>query len=237
MVSIRSRRARAITPRTRDTTFNAVVEMLNNPKGKQAKKSASKAKQARRVPTPSPPGESGDEQLKDICPPSTKRRKELIDVKQCKYTVVCVTTFNDKKFNQDLGNFRLDEFKVHEYDAKAIKAVQQHAGKARLGYELESALAVVSAPRLKQLTKTINDPSDWESLEGLITDYMGDGFKQLRVDYTVAYSKAPRRVASREMENYDDEDDDQDGLAGKRARGNVYPFSAELANADHDGQA
>src|SRR5271170_6610316 len=82
MVSIRSRRARAITPRTRDTTFNSVVEMLNNPKGKQAKKSASKAKQARRVPTPSPPGESGDEQLEDICPLSTKRRKELICYKR-----------------------------------------------------------------------------------------------------------------------------------------------------------
>src|SRR5277367_3339099 len=105
MVSIRSRRARAITPRTRDTTFNAVVEMLNNPKGKQAKKSAPKAKQARRVPTPSPPSESDDERLEDVPPPHAKPRKEPIDLKQCKYTVVCVTTFNDKKFNQDLGNF------------------------------------------------------------------------------------------------------------------------------------
>ena len=221
MAPAQSRSGRTITPSAKKSKFDSVGAYLDKSNSKQPKKAARKQKHARRVATPSPSPESDQELIEEVTRQSSKPRKAPIDVTECKYTVGCVTIFNDRKFNQDSGSFHLGGFKAHEYDAKAIKAVQVLADKAKLGYELESTLAIVLAPRLKQLTKTIRDPSDWEGLESLIEDYMKDGFRFLRVDYTVTYSKAPRRVNGLGTDDYDD-GDDEDAPARKRARGNVY---------------
>ena len=220
MPPARSRSGRTLTPSAKNTKYNPANVLHHRGKDIKAKKTAPKSKQAQRVPTPSSSAESDEEQISQVTRQHVKPPKAPIDVRECKYTVNCVTVFSDRKFNQDSGSFHLGDFKVHEYDAKAINAVQTYAANAKLGYELESALAVVSAPRVKQLTKTINDPSDWESLEGLIEDYMKAGYRFLRVDYTVTYSKAPRRVIAVEIEDSDDGDEDN-GPARKRTNGNT----------------
>ena len=208
MAPARSRSGRALVPSTKKSKFDSMSPLRERSKGKQIKKASGKRKYSRRVVTPSPAPESDAESIIEVLRQTAKPSKMPIDVTKCKYTLGCVTMFNDRKFNQDSGSFHLGEFKVHEYNAKAIKAVQKHAETVKLGYELDSALAVVSALRLKQLTKTIEDPSDWKALESLIEDYMKEGFRFLRVDYTVTYSKAPRRIQINETEDSIGHEDD-----------------------------
>ena len=201
MAPAQSRSGRALAPSMKKSMFDAMSPLRDRSKGKQTKKANGKRKHSQRVSTPSPAPDSDRESIIEVSRQTTKPSKVPIDVTECKYTLGCITMFNDRKFNQDSGSFHLGEFNVHEYNARAIKVVQKHAEKAKLGYELDSALVVVSAPRLKQLMKTIEDPSDWKALETLIEDYMKQGFRFLRVDYTVTYSKAPRCIQIDEMED------------------------------------
>ena len=220
MAPAQSRSGWAIIPSAKKSRADTIGPGLNRGKGKQSKKAARKGKTSRRVTTPSPTPQSDQELIKEIVVQPVKPTKIPIDVTECKYTIGCVTVFNDRKFNQDSGSFHLGEFNIYEYDTKAIKAVQAHAEKMKLGYELDSALAVISAPRLKQLTKMIHDPSDWQSFETLIEDYMKDGFRFLRVDYTITYSKAPRRV--QDYDHGDDYNEDTPAQPNLNARRNVW---------------
>jgi len=208
MAPERSRSGRTLVPSSKKSKFDSMSPLRDRTKGKQIKKGGVKRKHSRRVKTPSPVPSSDPDSVIEVPRQTTKPLKASIDPAECKYTLGCITMFNDRKFNQDSGSFHIGEFKVHEYDAKAIKLVQKHAEKSKVGYELESALAVVSAPRIKQLTKTIEDSSDWKALEGLIEEYMKEGIRFLRVDYTITYCKAPRRIQICQTEDIGHENED-----------------------------
>jgi len=208
MAPAQSRSGRALAPSMKKSMFDAMSPLRDRSKGKQIKNANGKRKHSQRVSTPSPAPDSDRESIIEVLRQTTKPSKVPIDVTECKYTLGCITTFNNRKFNQDSGSFHLGEFNIHEYNARAIKAVQKHAEKAKLGYELDSALAVVSTPWLKQLMKTIENPSDWKALETLIKDYMNEGFRFLRVDYTIIYSKAPRCIQINQTEDIGSEDED-----------------------------
>ena len=160
MAPARSRSGRALVPSIKKSKSDSMSSLCNKSTGKQIKKLSGKRKHSRRGITTSPALESDTESIVEVLHQTAKPSKISIDVTDCKYTLSCITIFNDRKFNQDSSSFHLGEFNVHDYNARAIKAVQKHAEKAKLGYELDCALVVISAPRLKQLMKTIEDSSD-----------------------------------------------------------------------------
>jgi len=56
---------------------------------------------------------------------TAKPFKMPIDVTECKYTLGCITMFNDRKFNQNSESFHFGEFKVHiDYTVTYFKAFQ-----------------------------------------------------------------------------------------------------------------
>ena len=119
---------------------------------------------------------------------------------QCLFRVVCITKFNNKDLAPDEHTVRLGEFKVHEYNARATTMVHIAASKARVGYELESAVASTSGVRLKKSAKEIRDPTDWESLEKTIKWHMESKIKNILVEYIVTYAKTRRHGNSDESE-------------------------------------
>jgi hypothetical protein len=77
-------------------------------------------------------------------------RLSLVDVNECTYEVVCTTVFGDKKLAPVAGSYHLRDFKVHDYNAKAIKTVEKAAERTKVGFEMESCIATLSGIRLKQ---------------------------------------------------------------------------------------
>ena len=131
---------------------------FNRSKSKQIKKVSTKQKHLQCDITPTPAPNSNVESIIEVLCQTTEPFKMPIDIMECNYTLTCITMFNNWKFNQDLRSFHLGKFKVHEYNAKAIKAVQKYVEKAKLSYELNSAFTIISTLWLKYLTKTIENP-------------------------------------------------------------------------------
>ena len=153
------------------------------------------------------------EELEEAIPSApAKPRLPAVDIKQCQYLVHCSTTFGDKKqLAPDFGNYLLDEFKVHEYNAKSIKAADKAANKAKASFEVVSHIATITGKGVKASQKEIEDPSDWKALEKTLASFMEQRIKMLRVDYIVTYEKTVRPklpvVAEGEIEALSDVDE------------------------------
>ena len=218
MPGTRSQYGRTITPSSKKVSETTPEDVIVISKQKRTKKSTTKRKPPPPPRTPTPPTQSEEEEAQ----PPLKQRNMPVDVYECKYTIACVTMFNDKKLFPDTGSYHLGTFKLHDYNAKGTKAVHKAAEKAKVGYELESAVATISGQRLKQSSKTIEDPFDWEALEENIEEYMKQKVKMLRVDYVVTYVKTRRHGNSYQMDANEDLDDNEVSPARKRQRNNVF---------------
>jgi hypothetical protein len=145
-------------------------------------------------PPPTPPQQATDdnEDHEHASVTRGKKPEPPINVSQCRFEVICITKFGDKELVPDVKTARLGEFKVHEYNAKAMKAVHQYVEKNRLEFELEDAIATVKGMRLSKQSKTVDNPSDWDDLEATIRHHMEQRIKNISVNYTVTYSKTRR---------------------------------------------
>ena len=116
--------------------------------------------------------------------------------------------FDDKKVWFDVNSCQLGDFKVHEYNAKSIKAVGKEAERMKTDFELGSCVATISGARLKQTAKSLEDPNDWDTIEKMIERYMKDKIKHICVDYVVNYIKKCKEYnrSQRHAENVDDDD-------------------------------
>jgi hypothetical protein len=50
----------------------------------------------------------------------------------------------------DASNFHLKQFKIHDFNAKSIKAITKEADRLRADFELESCIATISGLKQKQ---------------------------------------------------------------------------------------
>ena len=167
---------------------------------KHVQKSVPKAPPPPRERSPSESSGNNEGRVEEDANPSLKHGNTSIDVSQCLFRVVCITKFNNKDLTPDEYTVRLDELKVHEYNARATTMVHIAASKARVGYELESAVASTSGVRLKKSAKEIRDRTDWESLEKTIKWQMESKIKNILVEYIVTYAKTCRHGNSDESE-------------------------------------
>lgn len=204
---------------SRGSFLASMAEAILAPTQKTLEKRAKKAKQAaaKRKSAPPPPRELAtpaeevvdDDEIQEIQEPIAKKpRIQPVDITQLMYHISCVTHFSDKKnLKPDSGDYHLGDFDVHQYNAKAIKAVEKDAAKNKIGFKLVSTIATISGQRIKNSAKEIDEPSDWEALEKMVSNYMKDRIKMWRVDYVVVYEKTRKRI---DLSHSDDGSDDDD---------------------------
>ena len=101
MAGTRSRNGRTITPSSNKASETTLADVIVVSKQKQTKKSAAKRKPPPPPSTPTPSAESEEEEAR----PPPKQRYVPVDVNECKYTIACVTMFNDKKLFPDTGSY------------------------------------------------------------------------------------------------------------------------------------
>jgi len=147
----------------------------------------------RAPPPPESPSEASEEEDEPTPAPRGRPPRErtpiLVNVDELEFTVSCAAFFDEKKVWFDANSCRLSTFKVHDFNAKVIKAVDTEAERMKTGSELASCVATIGGAKLKQLHKTLEDPSDWGDVERIIERHMREGVKSLHVDYVVHYCK------------------------------------------------
>jgi hypothetical protein len=207
-----------------------MAEAVLAPSKKTLEKRAKKAQQgATKKSAPPPPRklppaeeDDDDDEVEEIAelPAPKKPRVQPVDVTQCMYHISCVTHFGDLKKNlkPDSGDYHLGDFDVHKYNAKAIKAVEKDAAKNKIGFKLVSTIATISGQRIKNSAKEIDEPSDWEALEKMISNYMKDRIKMLRVDYVVVYEKTRKRIDLSHSDDHEDSSDEDLEPVSKRRK-------------------
>jgi hypothetical protein len=219
------RRNRVITDSNRAAVFAELVEDIVRPKPKLPKKGSTK--NSRPVPptVPAVQAESGadsDNETPQAAPTSSKRQTAVrppVNTDECKYKLACITAFDNKKLWPDGGVYRLGEFKVHEYNAKACIEVTKEATKGKTGLEFGSAVATISGYRMKQFHQIIEDPEDWKRLETTLEEFMKERVTALRVDYVVTYDKKRLMPANlRSIVPIDDSDLDVEELDPSKKR-------------------
>ena len=123
---------------------------------------------------------------------SQRREPTPVLLEELEYTVSCITFFDDKQVWFDVNFCHLHNFKIHEYNAKSIKAITKEAERMKSEFELSSCVATISGARMKQTAKSLEDPNDWETIRRVIERYMKDKIRHIRVDYVVNYIKKER---------------------------------------------
>jgi hypothetical protein len=202
----RPRTKHAIVSNHRQQDLAALASAIIAPKQKNARKTSTK-KNAKRPPLLV--SESSSDSETGVQPSqSTRSSQKLpsINVEEQEYTVSCTAFYDDKKVWFDVNVCRLRSFKVHDFNAKSIVAVTKEAERLKTGFELASCVVTISATRLKQCAKMLEDPNDWQSVEKMIESYMKEGYKNLRVDYIVNYLKMRKQVVVDSID--DDESND-----------------------------
>jgi hypothetical protein len=217
MSSEASRPRRTLTPSAQKRLVDAMPKDILAP-CKKPTKPAQKRRSSIRVPTPPPDKSSSNEIEEEPMPRSNQRHEPTpIVLENLEYTVSCTTFFDEKKVWFDANTCHLGEFKVHDYNAKSIKAVAREAERMKTDFELSSYVATLSGARLKQTAKSLEDPNDWQTVERMIEKYMKDKIKSIRVNYVVNYIKKRREctLSQRDAEN-DEESDDDEGSHPKK---------------------
>jgi len=158
----------------------------NTPKRKSA---PNRKAPTRPLRSPSNEVEENDEREENEPEPRAKRSAAPVDMSQCRFNIVCITKFSDKEIVPDMRTVKLAEFKVHDYNSKATKAVHKAAEKQKVGYDQEETIATIKALKLTKESKVIEDPLDWKDLKEVIHHHMEQGIKNIRVDYTLTFSK------------------------------------------------
>src|SRR6266496_161601 len=174
-----------ITPSTKKASLASLANAILTPKRKSVKKSTTKHPQTHRVPTHESASEDEQEEVKEVPQVPSEPFLPCIDVNIEKFEVSCITMFSEKKLAPVGGSFCLKEFKVHDYNAKVIKIVEKEAEKSKVGFQMDSCIATVSGTRIKSLSMSIDDTTDWECLEQTIECYLRQRIKMLCVDYVV----------------------------------------------------
>jgi len=221
----RSSSGRIIKPKNPEFLYDEVA-VIPAPK---LKNRAPQSHQPLRERSPSVNAGHDEEHFEEEASPSPKHCNTSMDVSQCLFRVVCITKFNDKDLAPDENTIRLGEFKVHEYNARATKTVHTAAEKARVGYELESAIATTSGARLKKSAKEICDPADWENLEKTIKWHMESKVKNIVVEYVVTYVKTRRHSNSNQLDMIEISEDDAEEPTRKRKKSVLSRFLLLIA--------
>ena len=147
---------------------------------------------------------------------SQRQEAMPLRLEELEYRVSGTTFFDDKKVWFDVNSCLLGDFKVHEYNAKSVKAVAKEADRKKTDFELGSCVATICGTRLKQTAKSLEDPNDWNTVEKMIERYMKDKIKHIRVDYVVNYIKKRKEYmrSQRHAENDDDDDSEENNDEG-----------------------
>ena len=223
MPTERSQRRRIITPSNKKANLASIADAILAPKRKSVKKSTTNTPQTRRAPTRESASEDEQEEVEEVPRAPPRSRLPPIDVNIEKFEVSCNAMFGEKKLAPVGGTFHLREFKVHDYNAKVIKIVEKEAEKTKVGFEMDSCIATVSGTRIKSLSTSIDDNTDWERLEQTIERYMRERIKMLRVDYVVNFVKTRRHGNSDQPEACEGTDD-EDAPVRKTRRNNAFPL-------------
>jgi hypothetical protein len=193
MALAQSKDKRTPVPSSRKRELDAIAAAVI---ANRDKKKAKKSKKITRKKAPPAASESSadDEPNASNAPPGHAKSspEPEINVDELEYTLSCSTFLDDKKVWTDAASTRLQAFKVHEYNAKSIKAVAKESNKMRTDFEFDSCVATITAPKMKACSKYLEDPDDYAPIEGIIERYMKDGIKKIRVEYVVSYSKKRR---------------------------------------------
>jgi hypothetical protein len=130
-----SRPQRILTPSARKRLLEEMAKDILAPRKKSAKP-ARKRRPAARAHTPPQDTSSSNENDEEPTPrPSQRCEPTPVVVDELEYTVSCATFFEDKKVWFDANCCRLGDFKVHEYNAKSIKAVAKEAERMKTDFE------------------------------------------------------------------------------------------------------
>ena len=159
-VAKRTKTGRLVKSKGSEPLFDEVVIVTNPKAQKNAKNKPTKRTAPPSAHSPSLKDDDNEECVEDEASTRAKRSDVPVDVSQCHFDICCITKFSDKDLVPDIKTVKLGEFKVHDYNTKATKAVHKHAEKIKAGFELEEAIATIKGLRLAKLSKEIEDPSD-----------------------------------------------------------------------------
>ena len=90
-----------------------------------------------------------------------------------------------------------------------------------MDFELGSCVATIAGTRLKNVSKSLEDLNDWDSIEKLIEKYMKDRVKNIRVEYVVNYiKKRKERIMESQVidDNAESDDDNTDSPQIKKRK-------------------
>jgi len=228
----RPKRANAGQKRTRtiDELVDGIFEKIDKPRKPVAKK-----KQTRkpRSPEPSSPSEAELEPAQGIADVGVPRapKKRVVDLDTVKYTMNCTTFFDEEKVWMDADTYYLKNgFKAQEYTAKSIVAVNKRAERAHVDAEFGSCVVTIGGTKLKQLSKCLEDPTDWNSVTRMIETFAKEGIQNIRIEYVLKYEKKKksRKIQTidqikdnEELDELDEHGDPDSPLAHKTKKVNV----------------
>ena len=143
MASSTSKPVRKNIPNHHNHLLEEIAVAIVGPKKQSAKTQLKKV--AKQKPSPVLPEDSFSNEGDIPDPPkaSTKSAPTSVDVSQCKFHVSCTTIFARKEVFIDSGSYHLGDFKIHECNAKSIKAISREAERLKLDFEFETSVASV----------------------------------------------------------------------------------------------